>query len=90
MVGLFKIGLIRRRGPWRGVEDVEFATLEYVPPAGFEQAYHNQEAGPDEAVQSRLGGACMTKSEINRLGWLAFGVPALKYAIVRSSSNRKS
>ncbi|MBY6414810.1 transposase [Rhodococcus sp. BP-252] len=26
----FKTELIRRRGPWRTVDDVEFATLEYV------------------------------------------------------------
>jgi hypothetical protein len=28
VIGLFKTEVIRRRGPWRGVEDVEFATLE--------------------------------------------------------------
>src|SRR5262249_42857516 len=28
VVGLFKTEVIRRRGPWRGVEDVEFATLD--------------------------------------------------------------
>lgn len=30
MNGLYKTELIRRRGPWRTVEEVEFATLEYV------------------------------------------------------------
>lgn len=29
-IGLFKTELIRRRGPWRNLEDVEIATLEYV------------------------------------------------------------
>jgi putative transposase len=29
-IGLFKTELIRRRGPWRNVEDVEIATLEYI------------------------------------------------------------
>ena len=53
--GLYKTELIRHRGPWRGLEDVEYATLEYVdwfnhrrlhgepgmlPPAEFEAAYH--------------------------------------------------
>lgn len=38
MIGLFKTELIRRRGPWRGLDDVELATLEWVdwsrpPPA---------------------------------------------------------
>jgi putative transposase len=53
--GLYKAELIRQRGPWRGLEDVEHATLEYVDwfnhrrlhgelgmltPAEFEAAYH--------------------------------------------------
>jgi putative transposase len=53
--GLYKTELIRHRSPWRGLEDVEYATLEYVdwfnhrrlhgelgmvPPAEFEAAYH--------------------------------------------------
>jgi putative transposase len=53
--GLYKAELIRHRGPWRGLEDVEFATLEYVdwfnhrrlhselgmiPPAEFEAIYY--------------------------------------------------
>ena len=29
-IGLFKTELIRRRGPWRGLDDVELATLEWV------------------------------------------------------------
>lgn len=28
--GLYKTEVIRKRGPWRGIEDVEFATLEWV------------------------------------------------------------
>jgi putative transposase len=54
--GLYKAELIRHRGPWRGLEDVEFATLEYVdwfnhrrlhgelgmiPPAEFEAIYYD-------------------------------------------------
>ena len=27
---LYKAELVRRRGPWRGLEDLEFATLEWV------------------------------------------------------------
>jgi putative transposase len=52
--GLYKTELIRHCGPWRGLEDVEYATLEYVdwfnyrrlhgelgmvPPAEFEATY---------------------------------------------------
>jgi transposase InsO family protein len=55
VIGLYKTEVIRRRGPWRGVDDVELATLTwvawynahrlleplgYVPPAGFEQAFY--------------------------------------------------
>jgi transposase InsO family protein len=29
-IGLFKTDLIRRRGPWKGLDDVELATLEWV------------------------------------------------------------
>jgi transposase InsO family protein len=30
VIGLFKAKVIHRRGPWRGFDDVEFATLEWV------------------------------------------------------------
>jgi putative transposase len=61
VIGLFKTEEIRR-GPWKGVEDVEFATLEwvawynhrrlleplgYVPPVEFEQAYSDRQAAPN-------------------------------------------
>jgi putative transposase len=57
--GLYKTELIRKDGPWRGLEDVEFATLEYldwfnqrrlhselgmIPPAEFEAAHYHEEA----------------------------------------------
>ena len=55
--GLYKTEVIRRRGPWRHIDDVEYATLEWVdwfnnrrllepignvPPAEFELAYYHQ------------------------------------------------
>lgn len=55
VIGLFKTELIWRRGPWRSLEDVEFATREwvswyntqrllgpigYIPPVEFEQLYY--------------------------------------------------
>jgi hypothetical protein len=43
VIGLFK------------AEDVEFATLEWGPPAEFEMAYHDRQAAP-----SRHGGAHAT------------------------------
>jgi transposase InsO family protein len=59
VIGLYKTEEIRRRGPWKTIEGVEFATLEwvawynsrrlleplgYVPPDEFEQAYYNRQA----------------------------------------------
>jgi transposase InsO family protein len=55
--GLYKTEIIRRRGPWRHIDAVEYATLEWVdwfnhrrllkpigdvPPAELEQAYYRQ------------------------------------------------
>lgn len=55
VIGLFKTEVIHRRGPWRNLDDVEFATLEWVdwfnnrrlleptgniPPMEFEQRYY--------------------------------------------------
>ena len=57
IIGLFKTEVIQRRGPWRHLEAVEFATLEwvdwfntrrllepigYVPPAEHEARYYQQ------------------------------------------------
>ena len=59
--GLYKAELIRHAGPWRGLDDVEYATLEYVdwfnhrrlhgelgmiPPAEFEATFVQQPATP--------------------------------------------
>jgi transposase InsO family protein len=59
VIGLFKTELIQRRGPWRHVEAVEFATLEwvdwfnhrrllgpigFVPPAEYEAQYYESAA----------------------------------------------
>lgn len=60
IIGLYKTGVIHERGPWRGVNPVEYATLEWVdwlnnrrllepighaPPAELERAYHQQNSG---------------------------------------------
>ena len=64
IIGLYKAEEIRRRGPWKGVEEVELATLEwvawyntrlleplgYVPPDEFEQAYYRHQTAPAELV----------------------------------------
>ena len=30
IIGLYKTELIRRRGPWKGLDEVEYATSEWV------------------------------------------------------------
>ena len=55
--GLYKTKVIRRRGPWKNMEEVEYATLEWVdwfnnrrllepigdvPPAEYEMMYYRQ------------------------------------------------
>jgi transposase InsO family protein len=63
--GLYKTEVIRRRGPWRNLEDVEFATLEWVhwfnnkrllepigwtSPAEYEKAYYLSHDPVEEAA----------------------------------------
>ena len=58
VIGLYKTEVIRRQGPWRHGEAVEFATLAwvdwfntrrllaplgYVPPLEYEEAYYRQQ-----------------------------------------------
>ena len=65
VIGLYKTEVIYRRGPWRGFEDVEYATLEwvawfntqrlleplgYVPPAEFEEQYCRIQATQSECL----------------------------------------
>jgi len=66
VIGLFKTEVIRQRGPWRSLEDVEFAVLEwvwwfnhyrlleslgYLPPAEYEEAFYSRtEAQAFDAV----------------------------------------
>ena len=63
--GLYKTEVIRQQGPWRNIEDVEFATLTWVdwfnhrrllepignmPPVEFEAAYYEQLKGSAKAA----------------------------------------
>jgi transposase InsO family protein len=68
IIGLYKAEVIRPNGPWRSLEEVELATLEwvdwfkhrrllepigYVPPAEFEAMYNEQQgARATEAMPS--------------------------------------
>jgi len=65
VIGLYKTEVIHRRGPWRNLDVVEYATLEwvdwfnnrrllepigYVPPTEFEEAYYRNQAAPAMVV----------------------------------------
>jgi len=65
VIGLYKTELIRRRGPWPGLDQVEYATLEWVdwwnhrrllqpigmiPPAEKEATYYRQTTQAEPAV----------------------------------------
>ena len=65
VIGLYKAEVIHRRGPWRSIEAVEFATLEWVdwfnhrrllepignmPPAEAEARYYATLEGPAVAA----------------------------------------
>ena len=65
IIGLYKTEVIHKRGPWRNLDEVEYATLEWVdwfnnrrllepigdvPPAELEQAYYEQLEGQAKAA----------------------------------------
>jgi len=70
IIGLYKAELVRNRGPWRGLDDLEYATLEWVdwfnhrrlfeahgqiPPAEFEEIYYRQQrSGQQAETQTKL------------------------------------
>ena len=65
IIGLYKTELVRDRGPWRGLEDLELATLEWVdwfnnrrlhhhnagrvPPAEAEDLHYRQQHSDHQA-----------------------------------------
>ena len=66
IIGLYKAEVIDRRGPWRGLADVELATMEwvwwfnhrrlleplgYVPPVEFEARYYQQQQQQQQQQQ---------------------------------------
>lgn len=67
VIGLFKTEVIRLHGPWRPLEEVEFAVLEWVwwfthsrlreplghlPPAEYEQVYYSHQE--DQILEEAL------------------------------------
>lgn len=66
IIGLYKTEMVRNRGPWRGLDDLELATLEWVdwfnhrrlfhelgriPPAEFEENHYQQKES-DQTVET--------------------------------------
>ena len=64
IIGLYKTELVRNKGPWRGLDDLELATLEWVdwfnhrrlfedhgriPPAEFEAMFYRHTVSADPA-----------------------------------------
>jgi len=64
IIGLYKTELVRNQGPWRGLDDLELATLEWVdwfnhrrlfhelgriPPAEYEERYYQQTESHQQA-----------------------------------------
>jgi putative transposase len=68
MIGLYKAELVRNRGPWRGLDDLEFATLEWVdwfnhrrlfdahgqiPPAEFEAIHYGHQESSGQRAETQ-------------------------------------
>lgn len=68
IIGLYKTELVRNKGPWRGLDDLELATLEWVdwfnhrrlyhdlgriPPAEAEANYYRHKESPTPVVTHR-------------------------------------
>ena len=66
VIGLYKAEVIWHRGPWRSLEDVELATLEwvwwfnyhrllgpigYVPPVEYEEEHYRAQETPTELLR---------------------------------------
>jgi transposase InsO family protein len=69
IIGLYKTEVIRRRGPWKNIDDVEFATLDWVdwfnnrrllepigdiPPVEYEMLYWTESGGTDTVGLTEL------------------------------------
>lgn len=70
IIGLYKTELVRNRGPWRGLDDLELATLEWVdwfnhrrlfhelgriPPAEFEKNHYVQTESDHQVETHTIG-----------------------------------
>jgi putative transposase len=84
VIGLFKTEVIQRKGPWRHLEAVEFATLDwvdwfntrrllepigYVPPAEYEARYDEQLREPTTIENDVTAGISEPAPPDNRCSW---------------------
>ena len=84
IIGLFKTEVIQRKGPWRHLEAVEFATLTwvdwfntrrllepigYVPPAEYEAQHYEQHADPRRSKTASPRGYCPPAPIDDRRSW---------------------
>jgi putative transposase len=68
IIGLYKAELVRNRSPWRGLDDLEYATLEWIdwfnhrrlfeahgqiPPAEFEENYYRRQKGSGQQAETQ-------------------------------------
>ena len=78
VIGLYKTEVIRRRGPGRHLEDLEFATLArvawyntsrllepiwHVPPAEYAAAYYRRQESPAELATLTSGALRKTQGD---------------------------
>ena len=55
-IGLYKTEFVRRRGPWRGLDDLELATLEWVDWFNRRRIHHHLTGRPLTLVQEERWG----------------------------------
>ena len=53
IIGLYKTELVRNRGPWRGLDDLELATLEWVDWFNHRRLYHDLGRVPPAEYEDR-------------------------------------
>jgi hypothetical protein len=91
VIGLFKTEVIRRRGPWRSIDDVEFAALEWVdwfnhrrllepigmiPPAEHEAGLRPSDRSRGSAARAPQSLRSTRRGSSSRSGWQRSRCPA--------------